>query len=329
MDCPRSANKFMMWFLIYSIIISIAAAPIVLIVSLSCASVGWDESDIMNAVLIGQDFLLFLIPMAVYLLFSGQSIKKVIPFKKLSLKNAIYVILITLLVMPMMSVLATVTNIVVQSDTSEMFTEIMEKMPGWVSVISMAIMPPIFEESMFRGFILTGYKKYGFVKAALISALFFGMMHLDLYQLPYATMVGVIFAGFVYCTGSIYASMLAHFVINGSQTAMFLLFKHFGDTSMLEEQATVTMEQQLLSVYVWLGIMIFCLPFLIFLVNRFVKRNKANYEAYIAEDKVENSVEELDAVDGMEQKENKGRWLDKCFVITMIIYLVYMALFGR
>lgn len=324
MDSPRKANKFMMCFLIYSVLVSIAAVPIAFLIMFPLMNAGVEEGDMLQWVLIAQDFIIFMIPMAVYLIFSGQSLRDVLPLKRLSFKNAVYIVIITLLIMPMMTVLASSTDLLVQSDTSEMFTEIMENVPGWVSIVSMAILPPVFEESVFRGYILTGYKRYGFIKAAFVSALFFGMMHLDLYQLPYAAMVGVLFAGFVYYTGSIYSSMLAHFVVNGLQTFLFLLVSKFADMTELESETALTMEEQAAGIYVWLGIMIFCLPFLLYFVNRFVKRNRANYEEYVAEE-IETDFEDEAAI--TENSSKSGKWFDRYFVITVLVYVVYMVLF--
>ena len=53
-----------------------------------------------------------------------------------------------------------------------------------------------------------------FGKAALMSGLIFGLMHLNFNQFSYGFVLGVIFAAVVEASGSIYASMAIHFLIN-------------------------------------------------------------------------------------------------------------------
>ena len=318
MNSPKDANKFMMCFLIYNCF----AIVILTISSWGLVFKGMSESEVMQFILLAQDFVVFIVPMAVYMILTGKSIKEIVPLKRLSGKNAVYVIIITFLMMPMMWVFSIITNMFVESDVSESFRQIMTDFPWWVSIIFMAIMPPLCEETMFRGYILTGYKSVGFVKAAVISALFFGMMHLDLYQLPYATFAGIVFAGFVYYTGSIYSSMLAHFIVNGSQTAMFLITTKLMDITEMEEEMEVvaTMDEQIASLYTMIGIMVVCLPFLLYFINRFVKRNRANYIEYCTDATAIAGI-------GFETEKTKQKCIDKFFVITVIIYAGYMILF--
>lgn len=318
MNCPKSANKFMMCFLLYNC----AAVFIIAIASIQLSMTGMDAKDIMQFMLLSQDVIVFMVPMAAYIIITGEPFKKLVPLKRLSLKNALYVSAITLLIMPMMSVFSQITNMFVSSDVNESFQTVMLDFPWWVSVIYMAVMPPLCEETMFRGYILTGYKKTGFAKATLVSALFFGMMHLDLYQLPYATFAGIVMAGFVFYTGSIYSSMLAHFIVNGSQTAMFLISTKLMDRAELEKQlaAEVGADEQLATLYVTMAVMIFCLPLLLFLINRFVRRNRDNYAAYCTD-----GAEDIPLY--FEERVEKQKIFDKFFVLSVIIYIAYVAIF--
>lgn len=314
MDSPKSANKFMMWFLIYSII-----SVFIIMLGAAFWMYGKSEKEVMQFMLLSQDFVVFIIPMAVYLIFTGKSLKDIVPLKKLSLKNAVYVVVITLLIMPVMMVFSRITDLFVNSDVNDSFNRIMLDFPWWVSVIFMAVMPPLCEETMFRGYILSGYKRIGFAKAAIISGLFFGMMHLDLYQLPYAAFAGIVMAGFVFYTGSIYSSMLAHFVVNGSQTAMFLIAAKMMDPNDLEQQLSevITMDEKLAGLYAAMALMIICLPFLLFAINRFVKRNRVNYIEYCTDSPATESY-------NFEEKPKNGKFADKYFYITILVYILYM-----
>ncbi|MDD4276022.1 MAG: type II CAAX endopeptidase family protein [Clostridia bacterium] len=83
-----------------------------------------------------------------------------------------------------------------------------------LGILVLAILPSIAEELMFRGAILNGLKKHGVIKAVLISALCFMLMHTSPQQTVYQFILGIIFGYAVYSTGSIYMGMLIHFVNN-------------------------------------------------------------------------------------------------------------------
>ncbi len=97
----------------------------------------------------------------------------------------------------------------------------------WLSLFFIAVQPAVFEEFLFRGAALTGYRHLGWQKAILMSAFLFGMLHLNLQQGLYAFLFGAIFAFLVQRTGSILASMLPHFFVNATNCiAMYLMPAH-------------------------------------------------------------------------------------------------------
>ena len=83
-----------------------------------------------------------------------------------------------------------------------------------LSTISTAIVPAICEEYLFRGAILTNLLPFGKTTAILGSALLFGLMHQNLFQLLYTTLMGVIIGCLYVKTKSIWACMILHFMNN-------------------------------------------------------------------------------------------------------------------
>ena len=81
-------------------------------------------------------------------------------------------------------------------------------------IILLAVIPPVVEEFIFRGLIYHSYRKNGICGAALLSGLLFGVTHLNINQLCYAFVIGVMFAFLVEVTGSMWSSMIAHFAVN-------------------------------------------------------------------------------------------------------------------
>lgn len=92
-----------------------------------------------------------------------------------------------------------------------------------LTLITLVIAAPILEEILCRGIVLQGLlKNYTPLKAILISAVFFGLIHLNPWQaLP--AFFGGLFLGWVYYrTQSIIPGMIIHATING--TGAFFIF---------------------------------------------------------------------------------------------------------
>ena len=86
----------------------------------------------------------------------------------------------------------------------------------WVNFICVSIFAPIFEEWLCRGMVLRGLLDRGVkpVWAILFSAVFFGFIHMNIWQMVPAIILGLIF-GYVYWkTRSLKLTMLMHFANN-------------------------------------------------------------------------------------------------------------------
>ena len=94
-----------------------------------------------------------------------------------------------------------------------------------LTIITIVIIAPIFEELFFRKFIIDRTVKYGEKTAILFSGLCFGMFHMNLFQFFYAFGLGLIF-GYIYVkTGKVIYSTIMHMIINfiGSVVSMLAL----------------------------------------------------------------------------------------------------------
>lgn len=101
-----------------------------------------------------------------------------------------------------------------------------------VYCISTTLVAAIFEEALFRGAILQSLRRFGDVFAILVSAFVFGLFHLNLVQMPYAFIMGVVMGFFVVRSGSIWAGVAIHFVNNASVLATEIIGKYCGDRAM-------------------------------------------------------------------------------------------------
>lgn len=86
---------------------------------------------------------------------------------------------------------------------------------GFVGVlISIALLPAVFEEVIFRGLLLKGMHSFGTVGAILINGALFALYHQNPAQTLYQFCCGVAFAFVAIRAGSILPTVLSHFINN-------------------------------------------------------------------------------------------------------------------
>lgn len=87
--------------------------------------------------------------------------------------------------------------------------------PLWVSLLSVSIFAPLFEEWLCRGLVLRGLlKKLNPASAIMVSAAFFAILHLNPWQAIPAFLLGLLFGYVYYKTGSLKLTILMHCVNN-------------------------------------------------------------------------------------------------------------------
>lgn len=94
-----------------------------------------------------------------------------------------------------------------------------------LKIVVMVILAPLVEEYVFRKQILDRTRKYGEKLAVFLSALTFGLFHLNLFQFFYAFGLGWLFAYIYMRTGRLRYPVLIHSLVNfmGSVVAPWLL----------------------------------------------------------------------------------------------------------
>ena len=92
-----------------------------------------------------------------------------------------------------------------------------------LNIISTAIVPAFAEEFAFRGIVMGSLRKFGDTTAVIGSAILFGAMHQNISQIPFAFILGLIFA-YVDCKfNSILPSIAIHFLNNLYAVSMSIL----------------------------------------------------------------------------------------------------------
>lgn len=166
-----------------------------------------------------SQLLLFVLPALIYFAMTKESVKTTLALKPLNLQTVILIILIAFAIQPFMSVLAAISSIFFPNNVSNALYTLHSE--GFLLMfLSMAITPAICEELFFRGIVFSGYRLQSLGRACLFTGLLFGLMHMDGQQFLYAFAMGTLFCFLRYRTKSLFAPMLAHFTINGTQVVL-------------------------------------------------------------------------------------------------------------
>ena len=89
-----------------------------------------------------------------------------------------------------------------------------------------AVTPAICEELIFRGYILSAFRKrYNAFVCILLVGVTFGVFHTSVVRFPGTALLGLTFAYITVCTGSIFVSMVIHMLNN----SLALLTYYFSD----------------------------------------------------------------------------------------------------
>ncbi len=168
--------------------------------------------------------LILVIPSVIFLLVQRISLGKAIRFHKIKLSNIVLIILFAYLITPLMNFINAISLMFVQNNISNVMDNIVDNNSFLLSIFTVAFIPCIFEESVYRGIFYNEYSKINPLKGILLSAFLFGLMHGNLNQFSYAFGMGIVFALLIEATDSILSTMIVHFLINGTSILLLELY---------------------------------------------------------------------------------------------------------
>lgn len=121
-------------------------------------------------------------------------------------------------------------------------------------VFSVALVPAFVEEFAIRGVVMNTLRKYGDIFALIVSSVFFGLMHGNVMQAPFATILGVAIGWLVIKTGSLWTGIAIHFMNNFYATSLSALGEITGTAGYVAIVALINVVGALLGVFsiVWL-----------------------------------------------------------------------------
>lgn len=191
----------------------------------STFSIGTVWGYILNATI--QIGLMLSLPLFLYSYLRKQKIKQTLQqynFRKISIKSVFVSLIMGVLVYCITIFIATFFSAILSLFGYESSSGgVMSEYPLWLLFVELfftAVLPGICEEVAHRGMLLSTYKQMGAKKAIVLSGLLFGLMHLNIEQFFYASIIGFFFAFVTLGTDSIYPTMIMHFTNNAISTFM-------------------------------------------------------------------------------------------------------------
>lgn len=179
--------------------------------------------------LVTQIGLIFLLPFLLFKTLNKLSCKetfKFFSFKKVSIKTVLVSIFLGVIVFALNVYVSSFFNGVIQFFGYKPSTS-GTSMPAewWVLVLDLfctAVLPAICEETLHRGMLLKGNSTLGMKKSIIISGFLFGLLHCNIEQFFYATIIGLFLGYLCWCCSSIYPCIIVHFMNNS--ISVFLSF---------------------------------------------------------------------------------------------------------
>lgn len=166
--------------------------------------------------------LAILMPFVVYCIVTKQNPLKLIRFKKIQIHTVFLSVLIVFFSYPVVIFLNFISMLFVDNAMVDVMPQVLSMgLPA--GMLLMAVVPAIVEETIFRGVIYNTYSRRRPIVGIFLSALLFGLMHMNFNQMMYAFYLGIIMALMMEACDSIIAPMIMHFTLNAMSTLVSFL----------------------------------------------------------------------------------------------------------
>jgi membrane protease YdiL (CAAX protease family) len=174
----------------------------------------------------------------IHLIFRKEKISTELPFGTTYNKEiAKYLVMIFLPVMILSAIAINYVSAIFQEILGLEFTSNMSDITlnggkeTLLGVLSVAVVPALIEETIIRGIIMQPLRKYGDKYAIIASALLFAVMHGNMVQIPYTVIGGLLLGYLAVVTGSLWPSIVLHFVNNLYSVVVLSVNDNFGENA--------------------------------------------------------------------------------------------------
>ena len=166
---------------------------------------GTDNSILKTMYFFRMDKLLFCVPIFYYFIKTNKEKKYFKVNKKLNITDIVTYFALIYGINFFLNLISSAINIEGQ--------KFIVQRPIYTDIIYAICIAPVLEEIVFRGVLMTNLKKYGIKTAIIISSLFFGISHYNIYMVIPAFFIGIVLA-YVSYKYSIKYSILLHILLN-------------------------------------------------------------------------------------------------------------------
>lgn len=166
---------------------------------------GTDNSILKTMYFFRMDKLLFCVPILYYFIKTNKEKKYFKVNKKLNITDIVTYFALIYGINFFLNLISSAINIEGQ--------KFIVQRPIYTDIIYAICIAPILEEIVFRGVLMTYLKKYGIQTAIIVSSLFFGISHYNIYMIIPAFFIGIVLA-YVSYKYSIKYSILLHILLN-------------------------------------------------------------------------------------------------------------------
>jgi len=146
-----------------------------------------------------------------------------------------------------------------------------------LSLIGTAVLPAFCEETLHRGMLLNGNSMSGMKKSILISGVLFGLLHLNIEQFFYATIIGLFLGYLCWGCSSIWPCIIIHFMNNALSVLFnFASAKGWAIGKLFEGVADYVAGNKIIGVLLFILLLVL-LVFVAFELVRFMFRETFKY----------------------------------------------------
>lgn len=236
-----------------------------------------------------------IVPAIIYCAIRKLRLREELGYRRIRGVTILLSVVLGLLVMP----IASFVNVLSQFFVPNTMVQASDQLMGGSKLVLLlisGIYAPIVEEFVFRGVMNRGFSKCTTpVLGAIISAVLFGVMHLNLNQLCYAMALGLIFAWVNNNSRSVYPSTIMHFVLNSINVLMIIVASMAyevtgGNLAESTEQLRNNTQSLALIAVVYFVMALIAFGLMIPCMKAIKKIEKADEEVIIKNDTEENEI---------------------------------------
>ena len=240
----KKTNSAMKMAGLFFFLVMILEVPLSVVVSVLQMLIPVDYIMLAN-ILVTQGYLL--VCGLLYAWITKKSFSKDLMICKYKVSSFFLSLVVLMFATPMATWLNLISQLFAKNEVSTSIYEVTQVVPMWLGIVIIGCLPGFIEELLYRGIIYSAFRKRSVLTGIVVSALTFGLMHMNFNQIMYAVYLGVIFALVIEATGSLASTMVLHMLFNAINTAYVYilpkLYAFLGQYS--SEYANVNVEEMM------------------------------------------------------------------------------------